>query len=71
MVRRMAQPVSADHHARPGSIAKRYVTQFCWVGPAKVSRSEILYGLVIRRLGGHGTLALLALFEPIALAIHL
>jgi hypothetical protein len=29
------------------------------------------FGLVIRRLGGRGMLTLLALLEPIALAIHL
>src|SRR3954447_529645 len=40
-------------------------------GPAKVSRSEILYRLILRRLGGRGTLPLFALLEPITLAIHL
>jgi hypothetical protein len=40
-------------------------------GPVKVGLPEILYSLVIRRLGGRGTLTLLALLEPIALAIHL
>src|SRR3954462_10413037 len=40
-------------------------------GPVKVSRSEILYGLGLRRLGGRGTLTLLALLEPIAVAVHL
>ena len=41
------------------------------LGRPKWARQRSCLGLVIRRLGGRGTLPLLAVFEPIALAIHL
>jgi hypothetical protein len=35
------------------------------------ARQRLCLGLVVRRLGGRGTLTLLALLEPIAVAVHL
>jgi hypothetical protein len=52
------------------STAKRYVTQSGLIGPVKGVCQRSCFGLVIRRLGGRGVLTLLALLEPIALAIH-
>src|SRR4051812_22786334 len=68
MVRRMAQPVPVDHHARPDfhCEALRHAIP-AWAGSAKVSLSKILY-----RLGYPPSQhAAAAVFELIALAMDL